>query len=177
MIYETKLILNIWRYEPMTISNMKEKIDNLLSKEPSRWMEKALRDEANEAWLERSSNIALRILGALQANRMTQKELAEKTGVSPQQVSKLLKGNENLTLETIAKFEAALGIVLIAIPESVSGSEAELSTAHVQKKSASRIRGSKALLSAPQGRAAEKVHEAGSGYGKKARKKVNIREV
>jgi ribosome-binding protein aMBF1 (putative translation factor) len=95
---------------------MKEKIDNLLSKEPSRWIEKALRDEANEAWLERSFNIALRILGALQATGMSQKELATKTGVSPQQVSKLLKGNENLTLETIAKLEAALGIVLLTLP-------------------------------------------------------------
>lgn len=123
----------------MTITNMKEKIDNLLSKEPSRWMEKALRDEANEAWLERSSNIALRILGALQLNRMSQKDLAEKTGVSPQQVSKLLKGNENLTLETIAKLEAALGIMLIAIPESVSGSEAELSTTQRQKNPHQRL--------------------------------------
>jgi len=95
---------------------MKEKIDNLLSKEPSRWMENALRDEANEAWLERSSNIARRILGALQLNGMSQEELATKTGVSPQQVSKLLKGNENLSLETIAKLEAALGIVLLTLP-------------------------------------------------------------
>ena len=171
MMYETKLILNIWRYEPMTISNMKEKIDNLLSKEPSRWMEKALRDEANEAWLERSSNIALRILGALQLNGMSQKELAEKTGVSPQQVSKLLKGNENLTLETIAKLEAALGIVLIAIPESVSGREAELTTAHVQKKSTSRRSGSKTLLSFQQGREAGIVHETATGYGKEGKKK------
>jgi ribosome-binding protein aMBF1 (putative translation factor) len=82
----------------MTISNTKEKIDNLLSKEPSRWMEKALRNEANEAWLDRSSNIALRILGALQATGMTQKELAEKISVSPQLVIKIVKGQENFTL-------------------------------------------------------------------------------
>jgi len=100
----------------MTTKELKQKIDNALSPQPSRWMEKALRDEANEAWLERSSNIALRILGALQLNGMSQKELATKTGVSPQQVSKLLKGNENLTLETIAKLEAALGIGLLTLP-------------------------------------------------------------
>ncbi|NTV06728.1 MAG: helix-turn-helix domain-containing protein, partial [Chlorobiaceae bacterium] len=97
--------LTIWRYEPMTISNMKEKIDNLLSKEPSRWMEKASSDEANEARLERSSNIALPILGALQLNGMSQKELTEKIGVSPQLVNKILKGKENLTLETIDQLE------------------------------------------------------------------------
>ena len=155
----------------MTISNMKEKIDNLVSKEPSLWMEKALRDEANEAWLERSSNIALRILGALQANGMSQKDLAEKTGVSPQQVSKLLKGNENLTLETIAKLEAALGIELIAISDCVTGCKAALSATQGQKKSASSIWETKTLLSVPQCREAGIVHETGKGYGKEGKEK------
>jgi transcriptional regulator with XRE-family HTH domain len=47
---------------------------------------------------------------------MSQKELAEKTGVSPQQVSKILKGNVNLTLDTSTRLEAALGIELLTIP-------------------------------------------------------------
>lgn len=167
MIYETKLILNIWRYEPMTSNDLKQKIDNALSRQPSRWMEKALRDETNEPWLERSADIALRILGALQATGMSQKALAEKIGVSPQQVSKLLRGNENLTLETIAKLEAALGIVLIAIPESVTlSSDVEISRTQGPKKSVSKMRETKTLLPVQQGRAAEKVQETGKGYGK-----------
>ena len=141
----------------MTRNNLKQKIDDAVSRQPSRWMEKALRDEAKEAWQERSADIAVLILGALEANGISQKDLAAKTGVSPQQVSKLLKGNENLTLETIGKLEAALGILLIAIPESVSWTEAELNTAQVQKKSASRMRETKTLRSTPQGCAAEKV--------------------
>lgn len=164
-MYETKLILNIWRYEPMTINNMKEKIDNLLSKEPSRWMEKALRDEANDAWLERSSNIALLILGALQANGMSQKDLATKTGVSPQQVSKLLKGNENLTLETIAKLEAALGVVLLTLPPSSEITTHNSSTrfSPAQKKSTAKKSGAKTVKVLQQGMVAGQVHETGSG--------------
>lgn len=160
----------------MTTSNLKQKIDNALSRKPSLWMDKALRDELYEVWLERSADIALHILGVLQAIGMSQKELAEKTGVSPQQVSKLLKGNENLTLETIAKLEVALGIVLIVIPKSVSGTEAELNTAQVQKRYASRMRETKTLPSAPQSRAVEKVYETETGYGKKARKKETAKK-
>lgn len=47
---------------------------------------------------------------------LSQKELAEKLGVSPQQVSKILKGQENLTLETIDKLEKVLNISLMELP-------------------------------------------------------------
>ena len=76
----------------------------------------------------------------LRAKNVSQKELAEKIGVSPQQVSKILRGNENLTLETIAKLEAALGVVLFVIPESAADSETGTSNKREQKKSASRKR-------------------------------------
>jgi transcriptional regulator with XRE-family HTH domain len=35
--------------------------------------------------------------------------------VSPQQISKIVKGQENLTLETIANLEIALGIKIIDV--------------------------------------------------------------
>lgn len=69
---------------------------------------------ANRGWLNHSRKIALQILDALQENQMTQKFLAEKLlMVSPQYVSRVVRGKENLTLEQIAKFEQALGIELI----------------------------------------------------------------
>ena len=46
---------------------------------------------------------------------MTQKSLAAKLDVSPQQVNKILKGHENLTLETISRIEEALGMELVTI--------------------------------------------------------------
>ncbi len=122
----------------MALKDLKQKIDKVVSRQPSRWMEKALWDKANEAWLDRSADIALRILGTLQANCISQKDLAEKIGVSPQQVNKILKGNENLTLETIAKIEAALGIVLFLIPESIPDTKAGSSKKQVLNKSASK---------------------------------------
>jgi ribosome-binding protein aMBF1 (putative translation factor) len=71
--------------------------------------------DVDHGWEERSAAIALRISTFLKARKMMQKELAETIGIKPQQVSKILKGNVNLTLETISKLESALGIGLIEI--------------------------------------------------------------
>jgi len=107
----------------MNTDDLKNRLDYAVSSRPSRWMEKALRDEANEAWLDRCAEIALRILSTLQAKNMSQKELAAIIGVSPQQINKIVKGNVNLTLETISKLEAALDIQLMAVPcEPLEGS-------------------------------------------------------
>ncbi len=72
----------------------------------------------NKKWLSYSSNIALRVLAALEeSEEMTQKSLAEKVGVSPQYINKVLKGQENLSLQTIAKLSEALNIELITFPK------------------------------------------------------------
>ena len=63
-------------------------------------------------WISRSRDIALKVNAALAAQKMTKQELASRLGVSPQYVSKLVRGGENLTLETLSKLEAALGISL-----------------------------------------------------------------
>lgn len=69
----------------------------------------------HSASTERSQLIALRILRAIRRDGISQKQLAERMGVSPQVVNKWVKGNENFTLETIEKIERALGIELIEI--------------------------------------------------------------
>lgn len=63
-------------------------------------------------WISRSKDIALKVNAALAARKMTKQELASRLGVSPQYVSKIVRGGENLTLETLSKIEAALGIPL-----------------------------------------------------------------
>ncbi|MBN1929717.1 MAG: helix-turn-helix domain-containing protein [Chlorobiaceae bacterium] len=113
----------------MTQTTLKEKIDKVVAKQPSGWLERAEWFEANQSWLDRSADIALRVLSTLDALNMSQKELAERIGVSPQQVSKIVKGNENLTLETISKLEAALGVPLIEVCRATEESEADAETA------------------------------------------------
>ena len=100
----------------MAVDNIHQKIATIASKEPSGWLKDAQWRSENRAWLKHSQAIALRILRTLRSKNISQKELAEKIGVSPQQVNKIVKGKENLTLETIAKLEAALGVSLINAP-------------------------------------------------------------
>lgn len=51
--------------------------------------------------------------GCFENAKLSQKQLAERMDVSPQQISKIVKGQENLTLETISNLEIALGIQII----------------------------------------------------------------
>lgn len=69
---------------------------------------------ANRQWLRVSQDIAFDILERLDDLNWTQKDLAAKMGVSPQYVSKLVKGSENLTLETLVKLQDILDIPLLA---------------------------------------------------------------
>jgi ribosome-binding protein aMBF1 (putative translation factor) len=95
------------------------KLSGIASEEPSKWLEKAGQREANRDWIIKSAKIAIRILREIRAqketNNMSQKVLAEKLGVSPQYINKIVKGQENLSLETICKIEKALGISLIEV--------------------------------------------------------------
>ncbi len=81
------------------------------------WIKEAEWRQKNEAWLDISFAIAVKILRTLRNRNMTQKDLAEILGLSPQYVNKIVKGSENLTIETITKIEYALDIQLIQVPE------------------------------------------------------------
>lgn len=97
------------------MSTIQEKLNKVVSKK-SDWLEKAEWEIANEDWLNKSAKIAIKILRTIRAKDITQLQLAEMLNVSPQQISKIVKGQENLTLETIAKLEKALDIKLVEIP-------------------------------------------------------------
>ncbi len=96
-----------------------DNIKQMASQEPSNWIDDAKRRQTNKTWAKRSFQIAVRILREIRKqkpqNGMTQKRLAVEMGVSPQYINKVIKGEENLTLETIAKIEDVLGVTLIEI--------------------------------------------------------------
>lgn len=100
------------------------KIKQVANNPQSRWLEQATERQQNKSWQKRSFQIAVLILKELRIqkskNGMTQKKFAERMGVSPQYVNKLLKGKENLTLETITKIEEVLNISLIEVTKSSS---------------------------------------------------------
>ena len=80
---------------------------------PSRWREDAQWRRDNEYWLKYARYITLQVLRAMDDQSVTQLELAKRMGCTQQYVSNLLKGSSNMTLETIARLENALGIDLV----------------------------------------------------------------
>lgn len=87
-----------------------DKLKEHASTTPSKWREEAEYRRANRTWLRYSQHIALLMLNKMDALGINRKQLAEKMNCSPQYISKVLKGQENLSLETLSKIEATLGI-------------------------------------------------------------------
>lgn len=98
------------------MSEIRKKIEEIAIDDKGSWIEKARYRRDNREWLRKSQRIAVRILSVLDKNGMQQKELAKALDVSPQQVSKIVQGKQNLTLKTISKLEAVLDVTLFEVP-------------------------------------------------------------
>lgn len=68
----------------------------------------------NRAMLRESQQIAIKVLMKLDALGWSQKDLAKEMKVSPQQISKIVSGKENLTIETQIKLQNILKIPVLA---------------------------------------------------------------
>lgn len=90
-----------------------EFLENHQPATPSNWREKAEWRRENRDWIRHSQEIALAMLNKMDELKMSQTALAKQLGCSQQYVSKLLKGGENLSLETISKIEKALSVTII----------------------------------------------------------------
>jgi plasmid maintenance system antidote protein VapI len=97
-----------------TLTN--KEFENLLSSpQDEKWKRMVRFRKANKEWLSMSSEIAMKVMDEMEKQGIKSNELAIRMKVSPQQVSKILKGRENLKLETIAKLNEALGVKLVTI--------------------------------------------------------------
>lgn len=95
------------------MSEIVKRLEKHQSETPTRWREAAQARRANKEWLRYSQKIAMRMLDKMEEQDITQKQLAERMGCSQQYVSKILKGCENLSLETLSKIESALNITVM----------------------------------------------------------------
>jgi len=92
----------------------KEDFLELVSTEKANSVEKNRARIKNRAMLRESQNIALKVLDKLDEIGWSQRKLAIEMGVSPQQITKIVKGQENLTLETQIKLQNILNIPILA---------------------------------------------------------------
>jgi ribosome-binding protein aMBF1 (putative translation factor) len=94
------------------MTSLNDKLSGITSAPPSGWHRKAVERRKNREWLKRAAAIGVKVLQALRRQGMTQRELADRMGVSAQQVNKIVKGTEHLTPETLVKLETVLNLTL-----------------------------------------------------------------
>lgn len=99
----------------MARMNNMDKLKAISTPAAEDWFKIAEEWEKEDLYLERSTRIAVSVLTILRDRGITKQSLAESMGVTAQYISKIVKGSENLTLETIAKLEKALGVDLISV--------------------------------------------------------------
>lgn len=116
----------------MELNERLDKFEKLVSNTPSNFLSKLAYYKANKKWIDQSSKIAISVLEALREKGLSQKDLAKKMNVSAQQVNKIIKGQQNLTFETVGKIEDALEIPLMEIIEFKSANEIKTKEAIVQ---------------------------------------------
>jgi transcriptional regulator with XRE-family HTH domain len=100
------------------MSTLHKKTKKSSKSNSSSWSKEATFRIENHSWLRDSSNIARRILAAIEDKEgMNQKTLAKDVGVTFQYISKVVQGQQNLSLKTIRKIANVLGVELITFPE------------------------------------------------------------
>ena len=95
------------------MSTVEERLRKYAPTTPSRWREKAAWRKQNKPWLRYSQLVAIKMLEQMETEGLTQSALAERMDCSQQYISKILKGQENLSIETICKIEDALSLELL----------------------------------------------------------------
>jgi transcriptional regulator with XRE-family HTH domain len=90
-----------------------DKLEKYASTTPSKWREALEYRQENKIWLRYSQRIAMLMLDKMDELGINQKQLAEMMNCSQQYISKVLKGRENLSLETLYKIEMTLGISIL----------------------------------------------------------------
>lgn len=95
------------------MNDLQTRLNAHLSATPSKWREKAEARKANKEWLRYSQRIAMMMLDKMDELGMPQRVVAERMGCSQQYISRILKGTENLSIETIFKIESALGLQIL----------------------------------------------------------------
>ncbi len=105
----------------MTREQKIEKLNSMSKKESTdaKWRKRVEWNEKHAEALDDYIIIAARIAYALKQKGMSQAQFAEKLGVSPQALTRIIKAQQNLTLLTIRKMEQELGVHLIEVASAV----------------------------------------------------------
>ena len=93
------------------------------SKTPSKFQENAEWRRENREWLKWSRDVALSLVDYMETNEINRNGLAERLGVTPQYVSRMLSGKVNFSFKSIAEIETKLSIKLLNLMEPAQTTE------------------------------------------------------
>ncbi|UNY97751.1 helix-turn-helix transcriptional regulator [Zhouia spongiae] len=89
---------------------MDKNLNKAVTKTSLRWKKRAKEDRTNRRNISRAQDFALELLEYMESNKIKQVDLANKMGVSAQQVNKILRAKANLTFDTLDKIADALEV-------------------------------------------------------------------
>jgi transcriptional regulator with XRE-family HTH domain len=92
----------------------KEIFKTLVSNEKTNTIERNRERIKNRAYLRESQAIAMKVLDKLDELSWSQVKFAKEMCVTPQQITKIVSGKENLTIETQIKIQNILDIPILA---------------------------------------------------------------
>lgn len=97
------------------------KFKALISDNESSFVEESKVIVANEEWLLASAGVIFMLMDfmASQSPKMKKVQLAKELGVSAQYVGKLLRGEENLTLQTLTKIAHVMNLTLMELMQKL----------------------------------------------------------
>lgn len=100
------------------MNRIQKKLNKISDNTKGEYFKDAEHRVKNRKWLRYSSKIARRIISIIEDRQdLNQVVLAKEIGVSPQYINKVIKGHQNLSLETIGKLSEALDFELISFPD------------------------------------------------------------
>lgn len=76
---------------------------------PSQFEVRARERRLNATWMKWSREFALQIIEYMEENNLSRADVAQKLGVSPQYVSRILSGKINFSFKSVAEIEDGLG--------------------------------------------------------------------
>lgn len=101
------------------MSKIQDQLKKLGSENPpSNWRDKVQYRKENKDWLKKSGRIALKVLDILEEKGWSQAKLARELDVTPQQVTKIVRGTGDFKLSTISKLEKVLNTQLLVVLRS-----------------------------------------------------------
>jgi transcriptional regulator with XRE-family HTH domain len=92
----------------------REKFDALITKDKNNTLARVADRVKNRKRLKESRAIAIKVLTKLDELGWSQKRLAKEMEVSPQQITKIVSGKANLTLQTQSQLQDILDIPILA---------------------------------------------------------------